>query len=380
MKLPASICRHHPTCPACPRLGLSGPAPDLVANLKTLCAAQGAPPPIIIEGQAPGSRRRARLAVRGRTSSPKIGLFQAGSHRIVDIPNCPLHHPLINEAAAVIRSAVRQLGIAPYAEGPHRGKLRYLQITVARAEERAQIVYVMNGLGASATRPLAELVATGLGKERVHSQWWNGHSERGNAIFGRDFERLSGEAWFQDEVAGTPCFHHPGGFLQAQAEVFDELARQARAAVPPGARVTEFHCGAGGIGLGLLERVAHLAFNEMSPFGVAGLRHALAQGAAPLGRAVILEGPAEAHLAAIGASDLIIADPPRRGLGPALLDALTASPPQRLVVLHCGFRAFLSDAAHLAGARKMRLVSAAAAELMPWTDQVETLTVWERAR
>ncbi len=53
-----------------------------------------------------GYRHRKRLAVRGRAASPKIGIFQEGSHRVVDIPRCLVHHPLVNEVAAITKETL----------------------------------------------------------------------------------------------------------------------------------------------------------------------------------------------------------------------------------------------------------------------------------
>ena len=97
-----------------------------------------------MEGPAFGYRHRARLAVRGRSASPKLGVFQEGSHRIVDVPRCLVHHPLINEVAAAVKQAVRDSGVAPYAERVHRGELRYVQVAVERSSASAQVVLVGN--------------------------------------------------------------------------------------------------------------------------------------------------------------------------------------------------------------------------------------------
>jgi tRNA/tmRNA/rRNA uracil-C5-methylase (TrmA/RlmC/RlmD family) len=64
----------------------------------------GLPPPAVIEGEAFGYRHRARQKVRGRARSPKIGSFAAGTHDVVDIPRCRVHHPLINEVANAVRA------------------------------------------------------------------------------------------------------------------------------------------------------------------------------------------------------------------------------------------------------------------------------------
>ena len=51
-------------------------------------------------------RCRARLAVRGNAGDVKIGLFQAGSHDVVDIPNCRyLLGPSVHLSAAPAKSS-----------------------------------------------------------------------------------------------------------------------------------------------------------------------------------------------------------------------------------------------------------------------------------
>ena len=57
-----------------------------------------------VAGPLHGWRCRAKLAVRGRPGKPLVGLFKRGSHDVVDIvPGCRIHHPRINQAAALIK-------------------------------------------------------------------------------------------------------------------------------------------------------------------------------------------------------------------------------------------------------------------------------------
>ncbi len=82
--------------------------------------------------------------VRGRARSPKIGIFQAGTHDVVDIPRCRVHHPLVNDVGAALREAIRATGTRPYTERTHTGALRAVQIVVERASRTAQLVLVGN--------------------------------------------------------------------------------------------------------------------------------------------------------------------------------------------------------------------------------------------
>jgi tRNA/tmRNA/rRNA uracil-C5-methylase (TrmA/RlmC/RlmD family) len=330
------------------------------------------------EGRALGYRHRARLMVRGRAGSPKLGIFQEGSHRIADIPRCKVHHPRINEAAAVVREAVRATGIAPYADRPHAGALRAVQVAVAKDGERVQLALVGNATSADPLRELARRASEALGP-RLESLWWNGQPERSNAILGPHWEQLAGEPALSDDVGGVRVFYWPGAFGQSHPWLAERLVARLREWVPDGATVAELHAGVGPIGLGLLARCAEVRFNEVAPHAVLGMRRGLAERPpAEQARARVAPGPAEACLGLLEGADVVIVDPPRKGLEPALCDALVARPPQRLVYASCGLDAFLRDASRLAQAG-LRLRALEAWVLFPYTTHVETAARFELA-
>src|SRR4029077_11042791 len=102
MSTPTS-CPHRPPCPGCPRFGEPGIAPAARGALDALARAHGLPEVSVTSGKTAGFRLRARLAIRGRLGSPKLGLFELDTHRVVHIPNCSVQHPLINRVAAIVR-------------------------------------------------------------------------------------------------------------------------------------------------------------------------------------------------------------------------------------------------------------------------------------
>src|SRR5262245_55546382 len=199
------VCPHRPPCPGCPRFAEPGFPPDAGAALATLCADAGLPPPVVVEGPPFGYRHRARLAVRGRAASPKLGVFQEGSHRIVDIPRCLVHHPLVNEVSAAVKTAVRRTGVAPYAERAHRGLLRSVQVVIERRSHSAQVVLVANDDAPRALEPLAGELERHLGR-RLHSLWWNGNPTRTNTILGPLWHRWSGPDSVCEELGGAQVF------------------------------------------------------------------------------------------------------------------------------------------------------------------------------
>jgi len=315
--------------------------------------------------------------VRGRSRSPKVGIFQQGTHRIVDIPHCLVHHPLVNEVAGVLKRAVRECGVHPYADRPHRGDLRAVQVVVARGEERVQVVLVGNGDRPEPLRPVGERLARDLGP-RLAGLWWNGNPERTNVILGPHWTLLAGEEPFREPVAGVDVFFPPGAFGQSHAVLADSLVARVQSCVADGAVVAELYAGCGPIGLGLLGRAAEVRFNEVNVHALEGLARGIGARPEPERvRARVVAGPAAEALEALEGADTVVVDPPRRGLDPELLARLAARPPQTLLYVSCGLGAFERDATVLLGA-DLQLTGFEAWDLFPYSEHVETFARFER--
>jgi tRNA/tmRNA/rRNA uracil-C5-methylase (TrmA/RlmC/RlmD family) len=335
--------------------------------------------PTLVELPASGYRHRARLAVRGRATSPKVGLFQAGSHRIADTPRCPIHHPAINAAALEIRTAIRETGTAPYAEGPHRGALRYLQLVIERSTQRVQVVLIGNGSTASVLVDLPSAVERRLGSQ-LQGLFFNGQPERSNAILGPHWNHLAGEPTVKEKLGGVTVHFPPGAFGQGNLPLFDRAIARIHGLVREGAIVAECHAGVGAIGLGLLARSAAVRFNERSTEALIGLELGLAD--RPQGeqaKASLFAGAAGERLDALAGAEIVIVDPPRRGLDAALCRALAESPPERLVYLSCGIDSLARDLATLTASGALRVAGIEAYAFLPFTEHVETLVWLDRA-
>jgi tRNA/tmRNA/rRNA uracil-C5-methylase (TrmA/RlmC/RlmD family) len=372
-------CPHRPPCPGCPRFGERGIAPVSRSALNELARIHGLPEVPVISGQTAGFRLRARLAIRGRLGSPKIGLFELGSHRVVHIPNCRVQHPLINRVAAVVRRALVDARVTSYSERAHLGLARYLQVVVERSSQTAQVVIVANSATLQPLAPCFDLIRERLGSE-LHSLWFNAHCERSNTILGPDFQLWRGPVSVVERFGGAAVHYPPGAFGQNNLEIAQDIIEHVRAQIPDGARVAEFYAGVGAIGLSLLARAGDIRMNEVSPQSLQGLELGLA-GLDAENRAKISLFPGAAgaaRLAAVGAQ-VVIADPPRRGLDPELTEYLSEQPPERFLYVSCALDSLLRDAAQLTSRGTLRLGALTAFNLLPFTEHVETVARFERA-
>jgi tRNA/tmRNA/rRNA uracil-C5-methylase (TrmA/RlmC/RlmD family) len=371
-------CPHRPPCDGCPRYGEPGIPAAARAALDELARTSGLPPMEVIGGAPEGFRHRARLAIRGRKGAPKLGLFQAGTHQVVTVPNCVVHHPLVNEAAAIVRGALADAGVPPYSDTAQLGLARYLQVVIERRSQSAQVVLVANTEDITPLASCLDRIRDRL-EPRLHSLWFNSQTGGGNAVLGSHFERWCGPEAVVESFGGADVFYPPGAFGQSNLDVAGTLIARVRELVPQGARVAEFYAGVGAIGLSLADRVAELRLNEVAPGSLRGLALGLA-GLVPDARARVAVHPGTAGEQAGMARgvDVVIADPPRKGLDAGLLAQLIAEPPSRFVYVSCGLDSLLADAMRLTAGGQLRLVRLSAFDLMPYTGHVETLAVFER--
>jgi 23S rRNA (uracil1939-C5)-methyltransferase len=371
-------CPHRPPCPGCPRFGESGIAPAARGALEELARVHGLAEVPVISGQTAGFRLRGRLAIRGRVGTPKIGLFESDSHRVVHIPHCSVHHPLINRVAGVVRRALVDSRSTSYSDTANLGLARYLQVVIERSSQTAQVVIVANSATLQPLAACLELIQERLGPD-LHSLWFNAQCERSNTILGPDLQNWCGPGSVVERFGGAAVHYPPGAFGQNNLEIAQAIIEHLRAQIPEGARVAEFYAGVGAIGLSVLARASEIRMNEANPHALQGLALGLADlDPADRDKISLVPGAAGAARLIAAGAQVVIADPPRRGLDPELADYLSEQPPERLLYVSCGLDSLIRDTSYLTSRGRLRLGALSAFNLLPFTDHVETIARFER--
>ncbi|HTV95396.1 MAG TPA: hypothetical protein VME42_05320 [Steroidobacteraceae bacterium] len=370
-------CPHRPPCPGCPRFAEPGIAAVHIRALDALAAAHGLPAVPIFSASDAGFRHRARLAIRGRVGAAKVGLFELGTHRVVHIPHCSVHHPLINRVAAVVRAALSDETLTCYSDGAHLGIARYLQVVVERASQSAQVVLVANSPTIEPLTGCFERIRERLPSE-LHSLWFSAHTDRSNTILGPSLERWHGPESVIEHFGGAGIHYPPGAFGQSNLQVAQAIIGYLRAQIPAGSRISEFYAGVGAIGLSLLDGARELRMNESNPHSLRGLELGLAQLDAPSrARVSVLAGTAAAAREAACEADVVIADPPRKGLDRALCEILGDRPPALFLYVSCSLDSFMQDLERLTSRGRLRLTAMRAFDLFPFTAHLETVARFE---
>jgi len=157
-------CEHFGTCAGCSTDRALTETP-IMSQARALLSLE------VTRGPAAGWRTHAKLAASpvGPYGGVKLGLFERGSHTVLPIPQCAVHHPKINEAAQCIERAASKVGVTGYAERDGRGMLRYVQLSVERATGLVQCTLVWNSESFRDASPWAQRFVKALRAESQKS-------------------------------------------------------------------------------------------------------------------------------------------------------------------------------------------------------------------
>lgn len=330
-------------------------------------------------GSPTGWRCRAKLAARGTTQKPLLGLFEEGTHHIVDIPQCQVHHPSINHAAELLRLWIKEERIDLYEESTGTGFLRYVQLSVERKTKRVQVVLVINRQGDQEDQKgLKRLWLRGEGL--WHSLWVNYNVRRDNVIFGENWFLSEGEEWLKETLAGVDVFFHPASFIQANLDMFEQLLVYVKSHVQDGADLVEYYAGAGVIGASLAKRcrrVRCVEVNEQAKQSFDVMKEALPREISDKISFLCARGASSLQLLEDN-PDIVIVDPPRKGLEQELLNALCRHQEAcRLIYISCGWKSFQRDCDRLLESG-WSLSKATSFLFFPGSDHIEVVAVFDR--
>jgi 23S rRNA (uracil1939-C5)-methyltransferase len=236
----------------------------------------------------------------------------------------------------------------------------------------------LGDLGAATALTLRVATATGDLLAVVEGPIPPQASDWGCGVVGREKHRLTpvvGPGHLVETVAGVPLRLTGDAFFQnhtAGAEALVALVAEALSPRPD-ETLLDAYAGGGLFGLTVGRGAAGVLAVESSPIAAADLQHNAAAAAMPVR---VVEGAVEAALPHLGARwDLVVADPPRTGLGEGGVRAVTAGMPRALAYVSCDPASLARDTRALAAAG-YRLDWAVPVDLFPQTFHIETVAAF----
>ncbi|MXP49240.1 23S rRNA (uracil(747)-C(5))-methyltransferase [Pantoea sp. Eser] len=266
-------------------------------------------PPITSPQQA--FRNKANMVVSGSVERPVFGMVQRDGE-VVDLCDCPLYLASFQPVFAALRPFIARAGLTPYNVARKRGELKYLLLTesqqggmmlrfVLRSTTKlAQLRAALPGL----QQQLPQLTVISANIQPVHMAILEGEQDIA----------LTPAQSLAENFNGVPRWIRPQSFFQTNPQVASTLYATARQWVQqlPVTSMWDLFCGVGGFGL-------HCATLDSTEFATG--RDAVPQ--------------------------LVLVNPPRRGIGAELCDYLCQMGPITCSISSCNPQTLAEDVARL---------------------------------
>lgn len=326
-----------------------------------------------VASEVGGFRTKAKLVIGGTTDAPTLGILDAEQHG-VDLEGCPIVAPSIRAALPALRGFIRLARLVPYDIPGRRGELKYLIIT-ANARGELMVRFVLRSTE-SVLRIRKHLPALRAELPQLRVATVNLLPEHKAVLEGEEEFALADEHALELPFENGPTLHLlPRSFVQTNEGIAARLyatGAEWAAALEP-ASVWDLYCGVGGFALHLARAGGAVTGVELSEDAAAS-GAAAAESAGLDARFIAADATAWA-LAQESAPDLVVVNPPRRGIGPALAGWLEASGVRHVLYSSCNAESLARD---LDAMPSLRPVRAQLFDMFPHTAHFETLVLLER--
>lgn len=311
-------------------------------------------------------------------SGGRAGFFRARSHQVVPALDCRLQPPQANAAAAAVETYLREFHVPAYDEHTRQGLLRHIYVRTNR-EGAALVCLVVNGRALPNESELAERLRCAV--PGLTGVVLSVNTRDTNVALGESYRTLWGTDTLEDCLLGLRCRLSVPSFYQvnrAQAERLYEKAVEF-AALTGRETVVDLYCGVGTITLVMARHALRVIGAEIVPEAVENAReNACLNG---VENASFLLGDAGAIAEKLAQERLhpqvIVVDPPRKGLGEEVIAAAASIGPERIVYVSCDPGTLARDVGKFRAAR-YAVVRAAAVDMFPRTRHVETIVLLQR--
>ncbi|MCI7096041.1 MAG: 23S rRNA (uracil(1939)-C(5))-methyltransferase RlmD [Clostridiales bacterium] len=331
--------------------------------------------PILAAPTCRGYRNKAQYPVAFKNGRACAGFFRAGTHDVVENERCLILPVETDRVKDAVIDYVNQFHVSVYDEQTHRGLLRH--IYVRRGAESGQILVCLVVNGRELPKPDALL---GRLKQvpGFTTLVLSVNTKKGNAVLGDEFITLYGPGYIEDTLCGLVFRLSPRSFYQVNHHQAQRLYRAAisQAEITKNDTVLDLYCGVGTITLAMAGAAGRVIGVEVIPQAVEDARdNARRNGIENAEFFCGDAGQAALQLEKEGVRpDVVLVDPPRKGLNADTIEALSRFAPRRIVYVSCDPATLARDVA-LLKERGYRLQNAQAADLFPRCAHVETVVL-----
>lgn len=322
-------------------------------------------------------RNKAKMVVGGSRSAPTLGILDAAQHG-VDLRDCGIITPGLRAAMPPLAAFITTAGLTPYDVPTRRGELKHLLVTESPDGE-LMVRFVLRS-----TEPLPRIrkhLSTLLDALPIRVATANLLPAHAALLEGDEEIPLTEATTLPMRVNDLVLLLPPRSFFQTNtavaAALYQQAADWAEQVIGEGGgpkRLVDLYCGVGGFALSLAGPDRKILGIETSTEAITAAETSARLGG--IAGCAFVAGDATEWLATAGdAPDLIVVNPPRRGLGERLTAALETSGAPTIIYSSCNPATLALDLTRMPSYRPTQ---ARLFDMFPQTDHLETMVLLER--
>ena len=334
--------------------------------------------PILAAPSCHGYRNKAQYPVSRKKGRAYAGFFKAGTHEVVENDRCRILPDVTDAVKDAVMDYVNYYRVSVYDEVAHKGLLRHIYVRRGAVSGQVLVCLVCNG---DKLPKVPELLKRLEKIPGFTTLVLSVNTKKGNAVLGDKFITLHGPGYIEDTLCGLTFRLSPRSFYQVnhgQAQRLYEAAI-AQAEITKEDLVLDLYCGVGTITLAMASAAGKVIGVEVIEQAVEDARdNAKRNGIENAEFFCGDAGAAALELEKQGTRpDVVVVDPPRKGLNADTIEALSRMQPRRIVYVSCDPATLARDVA-LLKEKGYRLKNAMACDLFPRCAHVESIVTMIR--
>ncbi len=336
--------------------------------------------PIIGGDSTDHYRNKAQFPLsRSKNGKIEMGFYGYHSHRVVNTDRCLLQPKIFDDIMEVVRNFLEETNQSVYCEATHKGLFRHLYIRYGEKTGEIMVSLIINGDSFKNSDDLVNSL-----KENIcglKSVVINSNKEKTNVIIGLKNKALLGDKYITDNLCGLNFRISPNSFYQVNHNQAEKLYNKAKeyANLIGEETLVDLYCGTGTIGLTMADKCKRLIGVEIVPEAIADAKiNAKING---INNAEFICGDAAKCAEKLKkdnlAPDVIVVDPPRKGLTHGLIDTIEEMSPKRVVYVSCDPGTLARDL-KIFRDKGFDISEITPFDLFPRTSHVETVVLMSR--
>ena len=325
-------------------------------------------------------RNKAQVPVKMVRGQLETGFYKRGSHTLVPIEDFYIQDPVIDQAIVVVRDLLRKYHVTPYNEQTGKGIIRTVMVRRGYYSHEVMVVLVTNTKHLPMKQQIVGAIVAGV--PEVKSIVQNINDRRTNRLLGDQDVTLWGANEIHDQLLGIDFAISPLSVYQVNPQQTERLYQAAidNAELDGSQTVIDAYCGIGTISLAVAKHAKRVYGVEIVPAAIADAKKNAQNN--EITNAEFVVGKAEEQFAKWQADglkpDVVIVDPPRKGLAESLIEATGKMAPKKVIYVSCNPATLVRDIQRFAEQGYHVTKPIQPVDQFPQTTHVESVTVLER--